>query len=332
MEKPFEVKFLKDLSNLKSVHFMSISNLDDIRYIFQSKEWVNSFVSTYGAKNFVTLSTRGDHPFCFGLQKLSSNSNTLVPIGSPYNDYNHLSSGGCTQINLVLSGLEELLGMGCTINIDLLFDTSEINELTKLIKYSHKKFKMERSQIPSVYCEYLSGLNNEDLVDQKFSKKLLGRIKRQIVRKKFTIKIVSGTDANFSKSLQEILYRRKINFFSLSKKDTVSAFSPTFDKFMLALTGKAPVRTCCCIYELLCDGEYAASDLFFYKDDIYLCYLRTYNRKFSKLSPGMLLTYLSHLDLARKFKKIIIDYTRGDESYKFRIGGKYLTLYRLVSQ
>lgn len=183
----------------------------------------------------------------------------------------------------------------------------------------------------SIYCEYKDISVNSGCVDTKFSKKLLKHIKRQRVQNKFTIKVCRGTNPNFQKSLRKLLLHRKINFLFRGKEDVVSAFSPAFDKLLTTFTSIPAVKPRCCIYELYVNEKYAGSDLYFYSNNHYLCYIRAFNRAFSKLSPGMILAYLTHKDLSEKHRTVIIDYTRGDESYKFRIGGKNLTLYQLYS-
>jgi hypothetical protein len=333
MKRSVKIEFLKKKSDIKSAQFPPIGKMGDIRYLFGSKEWIKSFSSTFQVNKPIIIKIVGNrlaNSQYIGFQTSADEANILEPIGTPYNDYNFLSLPDQSNKELIFSGLEELQSEGYKINIDLLFNKNEVSSLDEFSKSKEGKFKVKESQMPSVYCEYIEK-DNDNKVDKKFSKKLLDRIKRQLVREKLTIKIINGSNLDFKRSLKRLLYHRKDNFFSQNKEDSISAFSTKFDRFVTALTNVKSIKPRCCIYELYLNKKYAASDLYFYENSYFLAYLGSFNRKLSKLSPGMVLTYLIHRDLSEKHKNVIIDYTRGDEPYKFRIGGKNLILYRLYS-
>jgi len=335
MKKSVKVESLKKLSGIKSALFPSIARMGDIRCLFGSKEWISSFSMTFKVNEPIIIKltgTRFTHSPCIGLQTSRENAKILEPIGTPYNDYNFFSTPSQTNEKLITDGLKEIQNEGYIINIDLLFDKQEVDWLSRLLKSNDKGFEIKESQMPSVYCEYSGDVNGIDRVDKKFSIKLLEQIKKQLTREKFNIKVVKGSNPDFEKSLIRLLHHRKDNFFSQNKEDSILAFSTKFDRFMITLTNLKSIKPRCCIYELYLNNKYAASDLYFYEDSYFLAYLGSFNRNLSKLSPGMILTYLTHKYLSEKYKSVIIDYTRGDEPYKFRIGGKNMKLYQLNSK
>lgn len=333
MKKSAKVEFLEELSDIISAPFPSIAKIGDIRYLFGSKEWIISFSSSFQVNRVVIIKLTGSkplYPLCTGLQIPTDDSNILGPIGTPYNDYNFLSPPSHQAEKLMHIGLEELRDKGYKINIDLLFNKEEADRFAELSK-SDEKFGIKESQMPSVYCKYTEEDNDGEGVDRKFSKKLLEQVKKQLTLEKFTMKVINASNPDFKRSFNNLLDHRRDNFFSQNKEDTVLAFSPKFDRFMKTLTDIKSIKPRCCIYELYLNNKYAASDLYFYENSYFLAYLGSFNRALSKLSPGMVLTYLTHKDLVKKHKTVTIDYTRGDEPYKFRIGGKNLTLYQLYS-
>lgn len=321
--------------------FLSIANFKDIRRIFGSKEWIYSYYSIFKPKEISLIKTemKGKKKnIVLGFQKSSENKNILVPLGTPYNDYNFVLPK-TLKINRhdleiaalsILRQMEDLRRSKYKIHLDLLFDYDEINIL-KSFSENNNGLVIVESSTPGVRCVYENTLKKPDIVEKSFSQKLLRRIKKQLSINKFTLKAINGQDPNYQRALQNLLLHRKINFLSQNKEDHVSAFTTKFEQFIKTLIKYPSVKPRTTIFELTLNKKYVASDLFFNYQNIFLCYLRTFNRKdFSKISPGMILSYLIHKALTSHMNCVIIDYTRGDELYKFRIGGKRTTLYRLI--
>lgn len=334
MKKSTKPEPLSDY-NLANTKFPSISKLDDVRNIFGSKEWISSYCSVFRPKDLFikTIELDKDNYLSIGFQGLDANSDALVPIGTPYNDYNSLIPRNMKHksnlkiiISRFLDHISGLIELGYKFDIDLLFKNDEISILNKfLVKKGN--LQIVESSVPSVYCLY----KRAELAESRFSKNLFKKIKYQLTRNNFKLEKIKGTSQKFPKAVRNLLSYRKRNFWLQNKSDPASAFSSKFDKLIRTFTKHNSVATKCCIFELSLDRKYVASDLFFNNKNYYLNYLRAFDNKWAKISPGMVLAYLTHKMLTDQFNDITIDYTRGDEPYKFRIGGEKFTLYRLIS-
>ncbi len=333
MKKKLKVEILKDFTNIGAIPFPSIEIMGDIRYLFGSKEWIDSFTSSFSSNHpvIVKLSdTEFKDPIYLGLQTTKEDSNTLEPIGTPYNDCNFLSIYGNNVETIIIEGLNELKLMGYKINIDLLFNQKEVECVNKLLELNDKKIEIKESQTPYVLGLYsLKATNQANVVDKKFSNKLLTRIKKNIAIEKFNLQTIEGTYPNFNKSLKRLLRHRKENFFLHNNEDAIGAFSVHFEKFMMTLIDIDSIKKRCCIFELFLGKKYIASRLYFYENSYFLNYLASYNRNFAKLSPGLISIYLIEKYLVQKYKLVTIDYSRGNEPYKYKIGGKNLILHQI---
>jgi hypothetical protein len=327
--------------------FPSIVMFNEIRYLFSSEEWIKSYLKFFPPyKDLFIFSKKGVYGqknALFGLMPESFNQFKLITIGSPYNDYNSLLSA-LFYLNKeeekerhaedFLCELNQLLLSGYFLEVDCLFSQKEISFLRKVLNRGNFKFKLVKSAMPVVSCFLTRGEDKgevEEILRGKFSKKFLKYFRKTSRNRTLQLNRIEGREEFFDIALNNLLSYRKLNFFKNFKKDVVGAFSSQFEEFIRELISFPSVKEKSVIFELLINGKYAASDLFFYTNNTYLCYLRAFNKYFAKFSPGIVLSYLVHRDLLLKFRKVIIDYTRGDEAYKFRIGGRLRKVYKLTS-
>lgn len=120
--------------------------------------------------------------------------------------------------------------------------------------------------------------------------------------------------------LMEISHEGKKNFLSPQMK----SFFREIAKMMGDLPAQAGLR----MRYLELEGKVIAGVMVFEFKDAYLLYNSGYDPEFSYLSPGLIIKVYAIKEAIEKGKKVF-DFLRGDEKYKYDLGGKERKLYKI---
>ena len=117
-----------------------------------------------------------------------------------------------------------------------------------------------------------------------------------------------------------------LKLFALSRKEKANFMTPRMESFFRALAG-AMAETGLLRFGMIKMGSLPASMImgFDYSDSIYL-YNSAYDPQYNSLSVGLLCKALCLKESIEKGKKKF-DFLKGDEPYKYHIGGREVPLY-----
>ncbi len=172
-------------------------------------------------------------------------------------------------------------------------------------------------KLPSTWDEYLSKLSKKDRHElrRKFRRlEGVGSVKHY----------VAEDDERLPQAMEEFLRLHK-----WSREDKAAFMTDAMQSFFRALTTEFVKMGIAKLYFMELDGiKVSATMCFDYENTLYL-YNSGYDPEFSHLSVGLLLKALCIRD-AMETDKEVFDFLRGDEPYKYDLGGQDTSIYKLT--
>ncbi len=287
----------------------------DYRNLFTSKEWLLSFLEIYKPDvNFLVRSNNNLNYF-----SLSVFNNELIFTGDPFNDFN------CVFIK----DESDLYDFGAIVKY--------LSQLYKKIKwYNLSELKLLKS-LPNIgkvqdgiTCLKITEVSEVQDYDVMISKKI-----KQMYEKfsnALSFNRIFGNEKQFRPLLENLLQVRQDKLLNHKREGHNLSFEDKFNEFIIKLAGSGSLGENLFIDYCIDknNGEIVASSLNFIKDKKIICYLRAHAQSENHTSYGLILDYWSNRKNFGDGVKII-DFTRGDESYKYRLGAKEYKLKNFVT-
>lgn len=279
---------------------------DDYRFAFSSKEWISSFINLYKPHvNFLVLSTNGSNYF-----SLSSCNKRLVFTGDPFNDFNGFlirdaaDTFNFTDILSYFAAANYALHWPNLFEIDLISNL-KTSKTAKVLQGSTVGLKVSlgtgpiriSKRIEKMYGRYASGLSFHRM---------------------------NGRDLHLNRKPLELLFRyRRSKLLSRKAEEYNLSFEPDFESFIDEVTRLPSIWDNVFLDSCtsLNDNRCRALSLYLTKDDAAICYLRGHLPSTNFVSYGLMLDFWS-INLCASKGISTIDLSRGDESYKYRLGAK----------
>jgi CelD/BcsL family acetyltransferase involved in cellulose biosynthesis len=291
-------------------------------HVFSSLEWTQTWWEQFGNEGSLYLGSVRDDDAVIGIAPLSLKESGVEFIGNV---------DTCDYLDFVIEpGKEELF---FTTLIDHLIQNKKYSlELAPLrpdstVITSLAPLALERNFQVSYHREDVTldmelGVTWEDYL-QSLSGKQRHELKRKLRRldEMGEIRYHSGTDYNTS-DMQTFL-----EFFRESRDDKAAFLTGEIESFFNAMANVLAQNGILQLNFLeLNNTPIAATMCFDYRNNIYL-YNSGYNPEYSWLSAGILSKALCIKDSIEKGRKRF-DFLKGDEVYKYHLGGQELPLYR----
>jgi len=305
----------KDIAKIND-SLIEYRNILDYQNIFASKEWLLSFLETYKSENnFLIQSINGGNYFSLSLFR-----DELIFTGDPFNDFNSVF----TKDVINLYDFPEIVGYFLKLNYRIkwnnLFEGPLIENLEKIDQINDGITCLKIDGLPKAY-------DYDALVSNRI-RKMYERFSDNLSFHRIFADEIRDTPAvlyNLLQMRQEKLLDRKQNEYNTS-------FENKFNEFIIKLTR----------YDSLGENLFidycmdkntsiiVSSSLNFVKDKKIICYLRAHAQSKNNISYGLILDYWSNKKNLEDGIKII-DFTRGNEFYKYRLGAVEYKLKNFVT-
>ena len=200
-------------------------------------------------------------------------------------------------------------------------DSPTLEYLPTLAKGKGLKVEVENEEttpvayLPDTWDEYLAGLRKKD---------------RHELRRKIRRLEAADSPHQYSCDTPDCMQ----DFFRLlraSRADKDEFLTPEREKFFMDIAQELSKRDQFKLYFLEVDGERVAGCICFDYGESYLLYNSGYNPEYSQLSVGLLNKALS-LQTAIEEGRQSFNFLKGNERYKYNLGGKDEAVYHLTAQ
>ena len=280
--------------------------LKDYRYFFSSKEWIEAYTEIYKPSNIIFVKNKNSYI------SLIENEGSLYFLGSPFNDFNGINNidNSNFDLNTLLCNLKEFKKK---IKLENLFE----KEVENYLKKNHKEYKTPCVLVSSLSKSFKCQVSNK-------IQRMYRKYKEDIVFKRILAKEI---DDYFIKEIKIMLKFRQQNLIRFKGYNYNLSFENKFNQLILKLIKKMydDLFIDLCFYkDCLC----ALSIYFQHKKNL-IYYLRMHLKLGNQISIGLLLDYLSAIE-NDKLNIINWDFTRGNERYKYRLGGHNYLLYNFI--
>lgn len=304
MHQTIKLYNYKDAATI-SEFLLNYRDILDYRHLFASKEWLLSFLEIYKPKkNFLIQSENKRNYF-----SLSELNDQLIFTGDPFNDFNGVFISDSMDQYDFKNIIWYFLKLGYRINWVNLFESHLLEELSKNgeLQEGVVGLKILRGEKPQNYNNLVS--NRIRRMYERFSKNL-------IFFRMF------GTDfKNDFSILKKLLFIRRFKLWKKKREEYNPSFEEKFDQFIINVISFDSIWKNFFIDYCLDknNGNLMAATFNFIKDGNVICYLRAHAPSRNTVSYGLILDYWSiNKNFYNNIK--IIDLSRGDESYKYRLG------------
>lgn len=295
-------------------------NTRDYRYLFSSKEWLLSFIEIYSPQKSFFVQSRDKHNYF----SLSISDNQLFFTGDPFNDFNGIFVHDSNDIYNSQEIIGYFTGLGYKASWLHLFEKRLLSDLKK----SAQGIVKENSEVG------LKITVNKDIESYNniVSKRILRMYQKLSDRFSFFRAFGDGVNNNHS-LLETLLAQRRNKLLTKKSEEYNQSFEPKFNEFIKKLVSFPSlwenVFLDYCIDKKT--REIVALTSNFIKDKSVICYLRAHAQSANDISYGLILDYWSNAKNIHDGVEII-DLSRGNESYKYRLGASeyYLSSFDIV--
>lgn len=310
--KPYSYK---DITKIKD-SLLEYRDTLDYRNIFASKEWLLSFLEIYRPKNNFLIQSINDGNYF----SLSLFNNELIFTGDPFNDFNSVF----TKNAIDLYDLPEIISYFLEINHQIrwsnLFEKSFIEDLEKV--------GQTRDGVVCLKIDCYPEANDYDALVSNRIKKMYKKFSDSLSFHR----IFAGEKEGFLSIIDNLLKMRQKKLLDRRQSEYNPSFENKFNAFITKLDSFDSLWK-----HLFIDyctdrntGKITSLSLNFVKDKKIICYLRAHAKSENNISYGLILDYWSNkknLELGVE----VIDFTRGNESYKYRLGAVEYKLKNFVT-
>lgn len=312
-------------TSIKQCSHEEIARLDDLlleyrntldyQNIFSSKEWLLSFLAVYKPKiNFIIQSNNRLNYFL-----VSVFNDEVVFTGDPFNDFNSVFIKAEDDFYNFAEIVKYFSALGYKVKLDNLFEPQLLELLSNIgtVQDGVTCMKTVISENGQNYVALISKRIKQ--MYEKFSSEL-------------SFDRIFSNNEKFSPILADLLKMRQDKLLSHKKKECNLSFKDKFNEFITKLSGFDSLKEN--LFIDYCrskdDGGIMALSLIFAKDKGAICYLRAHVKLNNQISYGLILDYWSNRKNINEGVEVM-DFTRGDESYKYRLGAKEYKLKNFVT-
>lgn len=291
-------------------------NTRDYRYLFSSKEWLLSFIEIYSPqKNFLVRSRDGQNYF-----SLSISDDQLFFTGDPFNDFNGIYVRDPNDVYDCQEIIKYFAGLGYQASWLRLFEEPLLGDLKK----SAQGIVNKRSEV-GLKITIDEGVKSYDSI---VSKRILRMYQKFSDR--FSFFRTSGDEMNNNhRHLETLLTQRRNKLLTKKSEEYNCSFEQKFNEFIKKLPS-FPSLWKNIFLDYYVDKkakEIIALTLNFIKNKNVICYLRAHAQSANDMSYGLILDYWSNTKNIHDGVETV-DLSRGNESYKYRLGAKEYYLSR----
>jgi CelD/BcsL family acetyltransferase involved in cellulose biosynthesis len=301
------IRYNKDSFEKVENYLIEYNNTSDYRFLFSSKEWIHAYIEVFKPSDSFLIFSKSYHNYF----SLSLNQEAFVFTGSPFNDFNGF---------LIRQKSES-------------FDFREI--YTRLSNIHARFLWEELFEKKQVECLLTASLNGHALNESSVAMKVTRSnkpfdliISKRIIKnynkfaKDVCFNSIDGKAMSEQKHLLQKLFEyRQTKLSSLKSGKNSPSVGSSFTQFIEKLVYTESMSNNV-ILDYCVDrqtNEYLAFSLSFVKDNKKICYLRSHAPSQNHVSFGLILDYWG---ISTNFQGGIdtVDLTRGNESYKSRLG------------
>lgn len=234
----------------------------------------------------------------------------LVFTGDPFNDYNGVFIQDKSDPYDLMPIVQHFTGTSFNIEWRNLFEKSFLKTLSKIGKVE--------SGSSCLRVHNTASLRDYDEVASDSIKKMYHENSSKLIFNR-----IFPNESEFDLLLERILNVRQDKLQKYKMDQYNPSFDNEFKEFIANLTNFKTLQDHMFIDYCVSneEGKLLAANLNFIKNDKTLCYLRSHTQSGNKVSYGLILDYWSNKKSINEGVDLI-DYTRGDESYKFRLGAE----------
>jgi hypothetical protein len=291
------IRYNKDSFEKVENYLIEYNNTSDYRFLFSSKEWIRAYIEVFNPRDSFLIFSKNHHNYF----SLSLNQEAFVFTGSPFNDFNGFL-------------------------ISQKSDSFDFHKIYRKLSNIHPQFLweelFEKKQVECLLTASLNGHTwNESSVAMKVTRS----------NKPFDLIISKRITKNYNKFAKDVCFNsidgkvmsehRQTKLSSLKSGKNSPSVGSRFSQFIEKLVytesmSNNVILDYCVDWQT---NEYLAFSLSFVKDNKKICYLRSHAPSQNHVSFGLILDYWS---ISTNFQGGIdtLDLTRGNESYKSRLG------------
>ena len=299
----FNIETIERVSEIEK-YLKPYSSLMNYRQLFMSKEWIQSYCSVYKPNKMVFVYNNNTKDYIL----FEKQGDTMCCLGDPLNDFNLCCLWDADELEEWLNIIEQtkesekervLLNCITTPLCNHSFDTMSLGLMTEL----------KTSQTRRVSPKY-----------KRMQKKHSDAIQ---------YKRINAKSPRFNQLLDQLLIGRKVILSVRAPKDNSFSLDENFIAFIQNLCSQPSIQEFVFIDYGKVNDVIVSVVLFFLNHDSALYYLRWCMRSSNKISYGPLLDLWS-INQCSISGFNIIDFSRGNDSYKYRLGFSDYKLYNYL--
>jgi len=316
------LEFILDSFDALSNDWKQLQKISPISFIFSTPEWSEVWWQQFGAEYTLYLGSVKKDEKIIGIAPLYIKDNTAFFIGS---------SDTCDYLDFIVAPGEEY------IFFNTLLDNLAKDRITQL--------NLAPVRPDSTVFNYLSNIANQKGLPVSFCQEdvslemnlpetwkeyllLLSRKQRHELKRKLRrLEEIGEVNHRPSIDTQSKDIDIFLNLFRESREDKAAFLTPEMDSFFRSLANTM-AKTDYLRLNLMELNKIpiAATLCFDFRNTMYL-YNSGYNTEYSWLSAGIISKALCIKDSIEKGKKSF-DFLKGNEEYKYHLGGKEISIYR----
>ena len=279
-------------------------SLVNYRQLFMSKEWIKSYCTVYKPNKMVFVyNTYTQEYILFERQ-----GSTLCCLGDPLNDFNLCNIREAHELEEWLHIIEQIK-LGEQVSVHLNCVTSPL-------------FKQS-------YNEVFWGLVADLMIHEE--QQVSAKLKKLQRKYNNTIQYhrITPDNPNFVQLLDQLLFGRKIVLYTKAPDDNSFSLDENFVAFIRLLCTQPSLHESVFIDYGKEEDQIVSIGLYFRNHNFALFYLRWCLHLSTRVSYGLLQDLWS-INQCKTSGYKVVDFSRGDEPYKYRLGLNEYKLYNYV--
>ncbi len=301
-------KWIKEID----LSLISFSELKNYKYLFSSKEWLSAYTDVYKPEKVLFIL---DKQISSNYIVLAYQDRSLIFLGGSFNDFNGFFNTNLNQALYFKDLIKYCKKNNLKLQLNSLFEESAINYFNK--------FSIINKSTVSLRIKP---------VDGNFSKLISKRIRKMYEQSgelKFERQFLGCKTKQGGKLLNWLLDKRNNKLNTKKTKEFNLSFEEKFDNLILKFCFQNTLNQNVYIDYCMLNDILLACSLNFKHGQEALCYLRAHTESSNNVSYGLILDYWGALQNERENIKLL-DLTRGNESYKYRLGAQEYYLQNLT--
>ncbi len=288
--------------------------LINYRYIFSGREWIQSYCHIYKPKNIVLITSACE---LLNYAVFVRNGSNLMFLGDPFNDFNGFYNIKNDQVAYYKPLLDYVKKNHLTLRLNSLFeeDVSShfLNHATSKSRTNSLHIEPKNHQFVPLVSERISKMYYKGKESGlTFGREYLG------------IKTDQG-----KRLLSWLLDKRHNKLNSRKVEEMNDSFHKEFNNLIYQFCFTDTLKEHVYIDYCFDSSRLVACSLNLTHKHDSICYLRAHEQGSNDVSYGLILDFWSGLRNERE-KYNIMDFTRGNEPYKYRLGAQEYYLQNII--